>query len=71
MPYVPSNEKYKVYGDDFLLTSENGDYDHQAFLYVMTPDGEKIELDEYYREVNGEMVKISKEEYFDAKGKSE
>ena len=71
MPYVPSNEKYKVYGEDFLLTSENGDYDHQAFLYVMTPEGEKIELDEYYKEVNDEMVKISKEEYFDAKGKSE
>ena len=29
----------------------------------MTPDGEKIELNEYYKEVNGEIVKISKEEF--------
>ena len=71
MPYVPSNEKYKVYGEDFLLTSENGDCDHQAFLYVVTPEGEKIELDEYYKEGNDELVKIAKEEDFDDKGKSE
>ena len=64
MPYVPSNQKYKVYGEEFLLDERNGDYDHRAFLYVITPNGEKIELDEYYKEVNGEMVKISKEEYF-------
>ena len=64
MPYTPSNQKYKVYGEDFLLEKRNGDYDHSAFLYVITPNGEKIELDEYYKEVNGEMVKISKEEYF-------
>lgn len=65
MPYNPSNQKYKVYGDDFLLDKRNGDYDHRAFLYLITPDGEKIELDEYYKEDrNGAMVKISKEEYF-------
>ncbi len=71
MPYVPSNEKYKVYGEEFLLDKRNGDFDHRAFLYVITPDGKKIELDEYYKEVSGEMVKISKEEYFADKDKSE
>ena len=69
MPYTPSNQKYKVYGEDFLLDKRNGDYDHEAFLYVITPEGEKIELDEYYKEVNGEMVKISKEEYLADKEK--
>ena len=69
MPYNPSNQKYKVYGEDFLLDKRNGDYDHKAFLYVITPEGNKIELDEYYKEVNGEMVKISKEEYIVDKGK--
>ena len=69
MPYFPSNEKYKVYGDEFLLDEMYGDFAHEAYLYVITPDGEKIELDEYYKEVNGKMVKISKEEYFADKGK--
>ncbi len=64
MPYLPSDKQYKVYGEDFLLDERNGAYDHQAFLYVITPEGNKIELDEYYKEVNGEMVKISKDEYF-------
>lgn len=70
MPYKPSNEKYKVYGEDFLLDKRNGDYDHEAYMYVITPKGEKIELDEYYKEVNGEMVKISKEEYLADKRKA-
>ena len=64
MPFLPSDKQYKVYGEKFLLDKNNGSYDHQAFMYVITPDGEKIELDEYYKEVNREMVKISKEEYF-------
>ena len=70
MPYTPSNERFKVYGEDFLLDKKNGDYDHKAFLCVITPDGEKIELNEYYKEVNEELVKISKEEYEEGKAKS-
>ena len=35
--------------------------------YIITPDGEKIELDEYYKEVDRRIVKISKEEYFNDK----
>lgn len=64
MPYNPSDKLYKVYGEDFLLDKRNGDLDHRAFLYVITPEGEKINLDEYYKEVDGKMVKISKEEYY-------
>lgn len=71
MPYNPSNEPYRVYGEDFLLDNKNGDYDHEAFLYVVTPDGEKIEPNEYYKEVDGEIVKISKEEYLADKEKAQ
>lgn len=69
MPYVPSNKKYEVYGEDFLLDERNEDYDHRALLYLITPEGEKIELYEYYKKVNKEMIKISKEEYLSDKGK--
>jgi hypothetical protein len=64
MPYTPSDEKYKIYSDDFLLDKNNGDYDHIAYMYVVTPAGEKIELNEYYKEIEGKLFKISKEEYF-------
>lgn len=64
MPYNPSIKKYVVYSDDFLQDSRNGDFDHEAFMYVLTPEGNKIELDEYYKEIHGKLVKITKEEYF-------
>lgn len=65
MPYYPKVDKYVAYTDDFLLDPKNGDYDHKAILYLITPEGEKIELDEYYKEINGKMEKISKEQYFE------
>ena len=72
MPYNPSNQPYKVYVEDFLLDKRNGDFDHKAFLYLITPEGEKIELDEYYKEDrNGALVKISKEEYYKDKEMAE
>ncbi len=64
MPYFPSTKKYVFHTDDFLLDLNNGDFDHEAIMYVITPEGEKIELDEYYKEVNGKMVKITEEEYY-------
>ena len=64
LPYYPKTQKYVFYTEEFLLDSENGDFDHKAVLYVRTPEGDKIELDEYYKEVNGKMVKITKEEYY-------
>lgn len=63
LPYTPSVNKYKFYCEDFLQDPKNGDYDHQACFYVITPNGDKIELDEFYKEVDGEMIRVSKEEY--------
>ena len=64
MPYFPKAQKYVFYTEDFLLDPKKGDYDHRAVLYVKTPEGDKIELDEFYKEENGKMVKISKKEYY-------
>lgn len=69
MPYTPTVDKYYVYGEDFLLDERNGDFDHEALISVITPQGERIELDEYYKEVDGKMVKITKEEYYKDKEK--
>lgn len=64
LPYYPQVNKYVFYTDDFLLDPNNGDFDHEAVMSVKTPDGTKIELDEYYKEINGKMTKITKEEYY-------
>lgn len=63
MPYIPKDEPYRVYKEDFLYDPENGDYDTVALLYYKTPDGEQKELNVYLAEKDGELVRITKEEY--------
>lgn len=64
MPYYPPTNKIRIYCDDFLLDPENGDYDHEAILYVMDGD-EKIDIDIYMKEIDGKMVEITKELYIE------
>lgn len=71
MPYYPTNDPYKLYMEDFLLDPENGDYDTQGFFYLITPDGDRVEVNKFYKEQDGEWVEIGVEEYNDRKMKSE
>ena len=71
MPYYPTNDPYKLYMEDFLLDPENGDYDTQGFFYLIKPDGERVEINKFYKEQDGEWVEIGVEEYNDRKKKSE
>ena len=71
MPYYPTNEPYKLYKEDFLVDPENGDYDTQGFFYLITPYGDRIEVNKFYKEQDGEWVEIEVEEYNYRKKKSE
>lgn len=71
MPYYPKDKKYKIYTDDFLYNKDNGDFDHEAFYYMMTPSGEKIDLNRfYYYPEDGTIIEITKEQYEEMKKKS-
>ena len=63
MPYLPERGKYKVYVQTFLTDKKNGDFDTRGVLYLITPDGKRIDINRFYTEKNGEMVEISKDEY--------
>lgn len=63
MPYLPEKGKYKLYVQTFLTNKKNGDFDTQGLLYLITPDGKRIDVNRYYTQKDGEMIKISKEEY--------
>ena len=63
MPYIPEKGKYKVYYQTFLTDKKNGDFDTQAILYFITPDGKRVDVNRYQTEKNGKMVDITKEEY--------
>lgn len=69
MPYLPSSKKYRVFSEDFLVDPKNGDYDTVAYLYILTPDDKRIELNRYFKEEDGKMVPIEKAEYEERKAK--
>ena len=63
MPYLPERGKYKVYVQTFLTDKKNGDFDTQGILYLITPEGKRIDINRYYTEKEGKLVEISKDEY--------
>ena len=69
MPYSPKSKSYKIYTEDFLTDRSKGDYDTVGYLYMITPEGERIELNKFYHEFNRheEMKEITKEEYEELK----
>lgn len=67
MPYDAPNKPYSVYTEVFLVDPKNGDYDTEAITHLITPTGERVELNIYKAEKDGEMVDISKEEYEERK----
>lgn len=71
MPYIPQDEPYRAYQEDFLYDPKNDDYDTVGLLYYKTPDGERKELNIYLAEKDGELVRITKEEYDTRKAESE
>lgn len=69
MPYYPSQDPYKVYEETFLVDPANGDYDTWGYLYLITPEGERVELNKFWAEKDGHDVEISKEEFEERKAK--
>lgn len=63
MPYFPEKGQYELYVQTFLTDEKNGDFDTHGILYLITPEGKRIDINRYYTEKNGEMVEISKDEY--------
>lgn len=65
MPYYPSSKKYHIYTQEFLSDKKNGDFDTRAYLYLITPDNEKIEINRYFTTPeNGRgWIEITKEKY--------
>lgn len=67
MPYYPAASPYKVYSEEFLVDPKNGDFDTVGLLYIITPKGERVEINRFTAEKDGDMVAITKEEYEERK----
>lgn len=72
MPYMPANSPYKVFCEDVLSDPENGDFDTMAVYFILTPDGEKIDIYRYFKEggtLYGCWDEIDENEYMERKDK--
>jgi hypothetical protein len=62
MPYFPG-KPIKVYCEDFLTDRKNGDFDTVGIFYAIKPDGEKVEINRFFKENGNDWVEITIEEY--------
>lgn len=66
MPYMPENKPFRVYCEEILTDRNNGDFDTVAIFYVVKPDGEKVEINRYFKEGSAEgqaWTEIDHDEY--------
>lgn len=72
MPYMPENEPYKVCCERFLYdTDSDEDFDTEAVLYLIKPDGSKIDIYRHFAWTGDGYLQIGEEEYFARKEKWE
>lgn len=62
-------DKYKVFVEEFLVDSRNGDFDTFEIIKMVDDTNNTVEIHRYFKEVDSQWVEISKEEYEDRKYK--
>lgn len=62
MPYMPSKSD-EIVCDDLLTDPKNGDFDTKAILYINRANGERVEVNRYFKEGGTSFVEITLEEY--------
>lgn len=65
MPYYPPTRPYKVYVKEFLYNPKYGDFDTVGILYIIAPDGKRIEVNRFYKETDNGFIRICEKEYQD------
>ena len=63
MPYYPT-APIKVYQRDLLTDRKNGDFDTVGIFHIIKPDGERIEINRFFKETPDDWVEIEAVEYY-------
>ena len=71
MPYIPADKPYKVFCEEFLTDPKNGDFDTVGVFYVVKPDGERVEINRFFKEGQKGFIEIDAEEYHERKKKAD
>ena len=76
MPYIPAVGKYRIEASDWLAENKGkpeeekktGMFDTVALWAIHTPEGERIPINRFWKEENGELFEINYEEWLDRGG---
>ena len=63
LPYMPNSRPDVIVCEELLIDRKNGDYDTLAILYIKKADGERVEVNRYFKENDVSFTEISHEEY--------
>lgn len=63
LPYMPNSRPDVIVCDELLTDRKNGDFDTIAILYIKKSDGERVEVNRYFKENDASFTEISPEEY--------
>lgn len=63
MPYYPLSKSYEIYCNEFLYDEKNGDFDTIGIIYILSPNGEKIKVNRYFKAGEKSFVEIDEKEY--------
>ena len=63
MPYSPSSTPWRVYCTEGLSDPKNGDFDSIGIHYVLRPDGERVEIQRFFKEGENDLIEIDQHEY--------
>lgn len=67
MPYMPADRPFMVYCSEVLTDPKNGDFDTVAIWYVKMPNGDREEINRFFKEGEDDWIEIDKEEYNERK----
>ena len=63
-PYMPTDKPFRIYTEDFMAHEKNGDFDTVRALYLIKPNGERVEVNRYFAYDDGyDIQEIDKDEY--------
>jgi len=67
MPYFPPDKPTKIYCSDLLTDHKNGDFDTVGVFYAVKPNGERIEINRFFKEDGHDWAEIDGDEYAERK----
>lgn len=63
MPYFPKSKPFIVHCEGFLTNPKNGDFDTVGILYMIKPDGDRVEINRFFKEGEDDFIEIASCEY--------